>query len=190
MNLTSLHNGILKVEKIYHFCQSNVYSLSSSVFGNDLGDKNQDRPTIFLNFNGVLNNNNSDLSVLYIVEPENLQNVKYIVDATNGEIVLCTTCVYSPECLKFLKSSFNKHEIPLWIDTTLPKRDVDKADEISDFINEKREGKIKNFVIIDDLELEKFGENRDFMDGHFVYVNRAFGLTKKDAMKAIDILNK
>jgi HAD domain in Swiss Army Knife RNA repair proteins len=190
MSLTSLSNGILKFEKIYHFCHSSVYSPSSPVFGNDIGNKNQNRPTIFLNFNGVLNNYNSDNSKLYIVEPENLIIVKYIVDATNAEIVLCTTCVYSQECLEFLKKAFNEHEIPLWIDTTLPKSDVDKADEILAFLNEKRGGKIKNFVIIDDLELEKFGENRAFIEGHFIHVNRHFGLTKKDAKKAIDILNK
>lgn len=122
---------------------------------------------------------------------ENLvQNLKFIVDATDAKIIISSTwrLHFSVEKFKEMFALYGYNHCPI-IDltpTNLPQKKlslpVTRGDEIEKWLEDKKD---YNYCIIDDND-----QFLNYQKPYFIYTNMMKGLTKQDAMKAIKILNQ
>ena len=129
---------------------------------------------LFLDVTGVLNSQ-ADCGIDGIGD-SHLCELKRIVDATNCEIVLCSTWRLADDLLEKLQLALERHNIPIWIDST-PDLSGDRAEEIQAWIEEN--GPFIGVIVDDDVD--GFTEI-----GHrFVQTSVKNGLTAELATKVI-----
>jgi len=163
------------------------FFVASLILAADLREKR----ILFIDVDGVLNNANSRIDESFVVEDDCLVNLKKIFDQTNTEGVLSSGWRTNQEGKKFLKKKFKEKKIPLWVGETPVDITNKRANEIFSYLTDRFTNNEKyKFAIIDDLELIHFGDNTDFMNGHFVFIDKKVGLTEKDVQDVINILTK
>ena len=172
---------------------------------------------IFLDIDGVLNNANSSVFELCVIEDELVNLLKEIVDKTGAKIVLSTTWRYTKETRQMVNDCLIKNQVPLYINCT-PNFGTNRTDEILCWLNEntnfacpdnilsseqsrnqndlpltelKLSTKLSNikFIVLDDLDLTKDGNNFSYIGDRFILVDRTVGLTKDNVELAIKLLN-
>lgn len=112
-----------------------------------------------------------------------VRNLKYIVKKTGADIVISSTWrhYFSVDKFKEMFAIYDWHNAPV-IDRT-PYGGKIRGLEVNTWLN--KHAQYTNYVILDDSD--------DFMVSqikNFVQTNPEVGLTKEDANKAIEILNK
>ncbi len=148
---------------------------------------------VFLDIDGVLN---SDKYVRRFggegvaIDPERMQLLKQIIDATGAEIVLSTSWRghwdMDPNncdvCGKQINDIFSEFGLQVFDKT--PRLCSSREQEIECWLNEHPE--IHNFLVLDDAFL-----SADFLKGHFVKTsNYRDGLDQENVTAAIEILAK
>ena len=148
---------------------------------------------IFLDIDGVLNTIKTEElapSGFIGVEDILIENLKKIIEKTNAKIVLISTWKnewsksigYKGEDFKYLEQRLNEFNITIF-------------DKTNDCIYNRGEGikkylyyhpEITNWVVIDDIIFDDYD---DEISERFVHTNQCYGLTFKQALKAIEILN-
>lgn len=113
---------------------------------------------IFLDYNGVLDTNDN----MDVINLDNLQRLKYIVDETNSKVVLTTSKKNSFYITGVLNQKLQE-DIKLMENTGIevigitPKANT-REEEIELYLSAHLE--VENFCIIDDdYEMEKFADN-------------------------------
>lgn len=144
---------------------------------------------IFLDFDGVLNNNsyflNSKEKAPFFLQDEKMILLKQIVDTTNAKIVLSTSWreIWNSDLdisLK-LKDYFNSFDLSVY-DVT-KNINYNRPLEISTWL---KENNVNSYVILDDIA-DPWYEHVN----NVVVTNKEFnGLSQDDVNKAIDILKK
>jgi hypothetical protein len=143
---------------------------------------------IFLDIDGVLNTTHTEnpRKFPYLVEPELVERLKALKEATGAEIVLSSTWRYDPVGLLAAKH----HGIP-FIDATPDLPQKPRCDEIAQWIH-VHPG-VERFIVIDDedddLEAlplfqpsDKVGLNQEVVDGAKAYLN---GETDRDMRRSV-----
>jgi len=102
---------------------------------------------LFLDVTGVLNSQ-ADCGIDGIGD-SHLCELKRIVDATNCEIVLCSTWRLADDLLEKRQLALERHNIPIWIDST-PDLSGDRAEEIQAWIEEN--GPFIGIIVDDDVD--------------------------------------
>lgn len=148
---------------------------------------------IFLDIDGVLNTIKTEElapSGFIGVEDMPIKNLKKIIEETNAKIVLISTWKnewsksigYKGEDFKYLEQRLNEFNITIF-------------DKTNDCIYNRGEGikkylyyhpEITNWVVIDDII---FDDYNDEISKHFIHTDQCYGLTFKQALKTIEILN-
>ena len=144
---------------------------------------------IFLDFDGVLNNNsyflNSKEKAPFFLQDEKMILLKQIVDTTNAKIVLSTSWreIWNSDLdisLK-LKDYFNSFDLSVY-DVT-KNTNYNRPLEISTWL---KENNVNSYVILDDIANPWYEHVNNV-----VVTNKEFnGLSQDDVNKAIDILKK
>ena len=144
---------------------------------------------IFLDFDGVLNNNSyfldSKEKAPFFLQDEKMILLKQIVDTTNAKIVLSTSWreIWNSDLdisLK-LKDYFNSFDLSVY-DVT-KNINYNRPLEISTWL---KENNVNSYVILDDIA-DPWYEHVN----NVVVTNKEFnGLSQDDVNKAIDILKK
>lgn len=143
---------------------------------------------IFLDFDGVVNNQKSIIEGKPFSH-ENIYNLGLIINATNAKIVLTTTHrkskmmieIFKMECKK---ASFEVNIIGVTDDLKynpenkyLKNREI-RPLEIRKWVSENKE-KINKWIAIDDMDL---------VVSNFVHTDFVDGISRKDVIKAINLL--
>ena len=144
---------------------------------------------IFLDFDGVLNNNSyfldSTEKAPFFLQDEKMILLKQIVDSTNAKIVLSTSWreIWNSDLdisLK-LKDYFNSFDLSVY-DVT-KNTNYNRPLEISTWL---KENNVSSYVILDDIANPWYEHVNNV-----VVTNKEFnGLSQDDVNKAIDILKK
>lgn len=144
---------------------------------------------IFLDFDGVLNNNSyfldSKEKAPFFLQDEKMILLKQIVDTTNAKIVLSTSWreIWNSDLdisLK-LKDYFNSFDLSVY-DVT-KNINYNRPLEISTWL---KENNVNSYVILDDIANPWYEHVNNV-----VVTNKEFnGLSQDDVNKAIDILKK
>eukprot|EP01084_Bolivina_argentea_P019065 35469_1 len=155
---------------------------------------------IFLDVDGVLNTVETRLSKT--IGDTQLKQLNYILTNTqyDTKIVLSSNWRKHRNSRKLffntLKSYFNIKNInDLIIGVTPTLRRAKRAIEINEYfkINENSLNKIyiiKSWVVLDDMNLDKpNAQCQQIMNGHFIKIDRKYGLTIDDAKRAVSLLN-
>jgi hypothetical protein len=148
---------------------------------------------IFLDIDGVLNvipTEHDEFGCCFHKHFE--YNLKHIIDQTNAKIVISSTWRLSG--LDEMKELWKKRGLAGEVIDITPFGDIDniRGDEIQVWLDNND---VKNYVIIDDdtdfweSQLNNFVRTSDNVD-HEDCVDIGYGLTKKCAEKAIQILNR
>jgi hypothetical protein len=176
---------------------------------------------IFLDIDGVLNNANSSVFELCVIEDELVNLLKEIVDKTGAKIVLSTTWRYTKETRQMVNDSLIKNQVPIYINCT-PNFGINRTDEILCWLKENTNFKCPDnpefnvlsseqsinqndlpltelklstnlldvkFIVLDDLDLTKDGNNFSYIGDRFILVDRKVGLTIDNVNLAIKLLN-
>eukprot|EP01083_Nonionella_stella_P004733 13761_1 len=128
--------------------------------------------------------------------------LKHIVDLTKCKIVLSSAWRRSPYAKERIKDHFTANGIK-WSDLYLgdtPILDgclVDINDtncqrtyEIEAYLKSiQSEYVIQSWCAVDDMRLDSGDKSKEIIEGHFVQTNSYHGVTDKDAMQIISILN-
>ncbi len=168
---------------------------------------------IFLDIDGVLNN---EEDIVYLHESNggwenedfkrirseaafgsgtpfskrNLNNLKHLVETTNAKIVLTSTWRTSKDScncfLKALDSIGIKDKCIARTKDAYYNSEWGRGREITEWLEEHQEKQVESYVILDDDADMNWGTCME----HFIHVNGQVGLTCRDRMIAIDILNK
>ena len=148
---------------------------------------------IFLDIDGVLNTiKTKELapSGFIGVEDTMISNLRKIIDKTNANIVLISTWKnewsksinYKGEDFKYLEQRLNEFNITIF-------------DKTNDCIYNRGEGikkylyyhpEITNWVVIDDIIFDDYDNE---IHEHLINTDYCYGLTFRQALKAIEILN-
>ena len=145
---------------------------------------------IFLDVDGVLNcwSTTRFLPGRYLfVDARKVLRLRDIVERTVAQIVLSSTwrCIERPSdkmAYNRLVEEFKRLRCPLWIDCTPIIPVVNREKEIQAWLAQHPE--VENYVILDDYWQELMEEIE-----HLVICDEAIGLTKKEAARAIAMLN-
>lgn len=143
---------------------------------------------IFLDIDGVMNSNFSKVSDKHeslAFDPKAVENLKYILDETKAKIVVSSTWRIG-ETVDSLKSRiFSHYGLDEYVIGTTPVyNETPRGIEIADFLATLHKLAIEGIVILDDDS-----DMEDLKEYH-VKINRKYGLSREDAEKAIEILNK
>lgn len=154
---------------------------------------------IFLDIDGVLNckTSRSRCGKYVGIDDDKLATLKWIADATGGEVVLVSTWKQSWQKLErdkykqdgqanYLDKKFKKYGLKV-CDKTLDGLDgvyFSRGESILEFIYRN---KVKGYVILDDFQYDYDGCG---LTDNLVKTNVATGLTQKEAAYAIKILNR
>lgn len=143
---------------------------------------------IFLDIDGVMNSWFSEVSDKHeslAFDPKAVENLKYILDKTDAKIVVSSTWRIG-ETVETLKNRiFSHYGLDSYVVGTTPiYNETPRGIEISDFLATLHKLAIEGIVILDDDS-----DMEDLKEYH-VKVNRKYGLSREDAEKAIDILNR
>jgi hypothetical protein len=145
---------------------------------------------IMCDVDGVLNNHKTTQRFycrgckFISVDPELLDLLKKILDATDANIVISSTWRLDEESMTHLEKMMGKKMSSKIIGQT-PSLHFRK-DEINKWFENNKNLTIESFIVLDDLGdqgLEDFGDN-------FVQTNAYDGLTEELVDKCIEILNK
>jgi len=145
---------------------------------------------VILDVDGVLNNAKTTQRFycrgykFISVDPELLDLLKKILDATDANIVVSSTWRLDEESMTHLEKMMGRKMASKIIGQT-PSLHFRK-DEINRWFENNKKLTIESFVVLDDVGdqgLEDFGEN-------FVQTNAYEGLTEELVDKCIEILNK
>lgn len=151
---------------------------------------------IFLDFDGVMDTAYYDMYLVRnhqpecdtagrpIFDPNCIECLKHIIDATGSDIVVTSDWKYI-DSYKDLSNMWQERVMPGFMTDTTPNVSSHRGKEIARWLDECKSK--CNYVIIDDLGPENF--NADQLD-KLVVVNPYFGLDKDSAQKAIRILLK
>ena len=149
---------------------------------------------IFLDVDGVLNTNSDRMTGRSdVLKPKLLEQFGKIVAATKAKIVLSSSWRFHPQLCQVLSSALVQvAKVPekdiIAMTGEARDGDVGRADEIGKWLDATmRSGRlpIASWVVLDDLPLGGI----PFLASHFVRVDPRVGLTRKNAVKAIKILN-
>lgn len=145
---------------------------------------------IFLDIDGVLNCWSTTRFLFnhcLFVDTRKVLRLRDIVERTNAQIVLssswrCTESASDKRAYHQLMEEFKRLRCPLWIDVTPIIPVVNREKEIQAWLEKHPE--VTNYVILDDYWQELMEEIE-----HLVICDEAIGLTKKEAERAIAMLN-
>jgi hypothetical protein len=145
---------------------------------------------IFLDVDGVLNcwSTTRVLPGNYLfVDTRKVLRLRDIVERTGAQIVLsstwrCTESVSDKMAYSRLVEEFKRLRCPLWIDCTPIIPVVNREKEIQAWLSQHPE--VTDYVILDDYWQELMEEIE-----HLVICDEATGLTKKEAERAVAMLN-
>lgn len=149
---------------------------------------------IFLDIDGVLNCNKTMrfLPGNYLfVDARKVLRLRDIVERTGAQIVLSSTWRYGASANSLwsdkiayceLIKEFKRLRCPLWIDCTPIIPVVNREKEIQAWLEKHPE--VTDYVILDDYWQELMEEIQ-----HLVICNEVTGLTKKEAERAVAMLN-
>ena len=144
---------------------------------------------LFLDVDGVLNSMDRCGGDGDGLDEDKLRLLKQIIDATSAEIVISSSWRTVPCEMAELSSALRRNGME-HIGCT-PKMLI-RTEEIAAFIRQFKarnpDVRVTNWIAIDDMALEKWNEK--MMRGHFVRTSLRCGMTKEDAVKAIQLLNK
>lgn len=150
----------------------------------------QIRRILFLDVDGVLNTPRTFLELplftVLAVDDTIMRLLKRIVVYTECEIVLSSSWRHSDTCKNVLSDTFVLHKIPLWTSETPRGGFLDRTEEIRGWFDLQPNpvvAAMSRFAILDDLELDGFGEN-------FFLVDAKVGLTSAIADRVIVHLNR
>lgn len=114
-------------------------------------------------------------------EPNCVQNLEWITKETGAKVIISSTWRFSG--LQIMQEMFKSRNIDVEIIDITPNLDICKrGEEIKLYLENNPQ--IDSYVIIDD--------DTDMLEeqlGSFVNTDSYYGLTRKDAVKAIEILN-
>jgi hypothetical protein len=148
---------------------------------------------IFLDIDGVLNVIPEDFDEFGALFHKHFEdNLKWIIEETNAKIVISST--WRLAGLQEMKKMWKKRKLAGEVIDVTPLGTMDniRGDEIQTWLDRNN---VKNYVIIDDdvdfleSQLNNFIRTSENSD-HFDCVDIGYGLTRKCAEKAIEILNK
>ena len=144
---------------------------------------------IFLDFDGVLNNNsyflNSKEKAPFFLQDEKMILLKQIVDSTNAKIVLSTSWreIWNSDLDISLKLKDYFYSFDLSVYDVTKNINYNRPLEISTWL---KENNVNSYVILDDIA-DPWYEHVN----NVVVTNKEFnGLSQDDVNKAIDILKK
>eukprot|EP01084_Bolivina_argentea_P062545 114393_1 len=160
---------------------------------------------LFLDIDGVMNtllleqDIDTDPNALFKID--RIDRLKHILKQTNCKIVLSTAWRRHDEMKSQIKQEFIKNKID-WNDIYIgdtPIEDDFKCDlnmtqrtyEINKYLK-SIESKycVKMWCAVDDMTLDYFYDDKNIMKGHFVHTDGYVGITDKDTLQIINILNK
>lgn len=161
----------------------------------------EDRFTIFLDIDGVLDVFNPDISVQELI-PQAVQDLKELIDRTKADVVIISDWRYgSPEFReKALKRGYDK-SIANWdnLIKTFEKAEIhiqditpwddgiaNRTGEIKRYLEEHPS--IKRYVILDDCFGDKYESDKE-LQKHLVFVDALKGLQKDNCMSVCTIMN-
>lgn len=124
----------------------------------------------------MLNEENIDIFAEDMLDPRAIAQLKRIVEATGAEIVLSSSWRYEKEARNAVHRQLQEHGID-FVDTTTLQLDItlSKGKEIGAYLKEHPE--IENYVVLDNIDA-----------AHHIKTSFQYGLTRKEAEKAIKIL--
>lgn len=150
------------------------------------------RPVVFLDFDGVLNTEQYQARLAvegkptkdawgHLFDPRAVANLRRILDATDAGIVISSSWRYVHR-LGSLRMMWEMRDLPGEILDTLPcgAQYISRGEDIEIWLNRNDH---PDYVIIDDLN-DFFPTQHD----RYVETNPIVGITKADAIKAIEIL--
>lgn len=144
---------------------------------------------IFLDFDGVLNNNsyflNSKEKAPFFLQDEKMILLKQIVDSTNAKIVLSTSWreIWNSDLDISLKLKDYFYSFDLSVYDVTKNINYNRPLEISTWL---KENNVSSYVILDDIANPWYEHVNNV-----VVTNKEFnGLSQDDVNKAIDILKK
>ncbi len=149
---------------------------------------------IFLDFDGVLDNEYYDMMLIKsglpesdkygpIFDPECVDNLRVIIEKTGADIVVSSTWKYLMSYPEFIEM-WKERELPGFVTDSTPNVSKHRGDEIDAWLKECRED--CEYVIIDDLGTDNFNEHQL---SRYVGINPYHGLDETSAEKAISILS-
>jgi hypothetical protein len=138
---------------------------------------------LFVDVDGVLNNNSSDWQDMNPLDDKCLKQLKWIVDETDVDLVLSTSWRGLTEPVAALKAAFERLQIPIWIGVTPDMGNVARSMEILKWLD-SHDGILTFAVLDDDYDA---GEN---LNCHFFLVDAEFGLTDTIAEAVIKFLQE
>jgi hypothetical protein len=107
-----------------------VFSLCGSTYGGgkETKEANKEVRLVFLDVDGVLNNSNSRIDKLNVIEKDLVKNLKYIVKETQAEIVVSSTWRYSAQGYPILEKTLKKEGMRIMDRTPFknPKAEIPK----------------------------------------------------------------
>lgn len=151
------------------------------------------RKVIFLDIDGVLNNENHIINLVTALgekqyyelldrikgtpfDYESCNLLKMLVDKTGAEVVLSSTWRLNPKGIEILEKYTD-----IKVSGATPKLDTIRGKEIKEYLDNHNE--VVNYVILDDDD-----DMLDEQKNNFVKVNRKFGLMLTDIIKCENIL--
>lgn len=151
------------------------------------------RKVIFLDIDGVLNNENHIINLITVLgkkqyyelldgikgtpfDYESCNLLKMLVDKTGAEVVLSSTWRLNPKGVEILEKYTG-----IKVSGATPKLGTIRGEEIKEYLDNHNE--VVNYVILDD-DADMLDEQKN----NFVKVNRKFGLMLTDIIKCENIL--
>mgnify|MGYP003289808885 CR=1 FL=1 len=160
-----------------------------------------DKFTIFLDIDGVLDVFNSSLEIQQLI-PQAIDYLKDLIKRTKGEVVIISDWRYGApqfekkakengferriKAWKYLEGEFEKADIKIKGITLWDEAFKTRTEEIKEYL--KQNSNIKRYVILDDCYSDRY-ESDEEIHKHLVFVDALKGLQLEDCIKACAIMN-
>lgn len=143
---------------------------------------------VFLDIDGVMNSCFSEVSDKHeslAFDSQAVENLKHILNETDAKIIVSSTWRIGETVESLRGNIFSHYGLDEYVIGTTPVyNDTPRGVEIADFLAIVHKLAIEGIVILDD------DSDMEDLKKYHVKINRKYGLTKQDAEKAIEIINK